>query len=298
MIHSLLANAADQSNASWHDRIQIALAIADEGLLKSLLLDCTPPIAQSHRLGGMHSRIGVPAVHMTADGVLEFEEISCVLAEPEQLEQSVLQYSRRHGNQRGYLDLIRCETETQTLGQAISLSHAISLLAHGGFAANQVKAILNLPYDAWHKSWWYSIDEAGQFTVPFLRLLRSRHFADGTLTLQYKDFFAQEQPACFKSRNQKVLVQIMTDDHQFPVALARINQLRQTLQSDKALLICNQISDLEARGFISQGISLYAASEIVLPVKANCLACITPCPLQGKPDSPVLLCQQFCLNAE
>jgi hypothetical protein len=128
--------------------------------------------------------------------------------------------------------------------------------------------------------------------------MRSRRFADGTLTLQYKDFFAEDQPICFKSCNQQVLVEIMPDQHQFPVTLAKINQLRQQLQVNKALLICNQISDLEARGFISQGISLYSAKEITLPVKANCLTCATRCPFQGKADSPVLLCQQFCLNPE
>lgn len=295
----LAESTTDRPEAPWHDRVQIALAIADESLLKSLLLDSTPPLARSQRLGGVQSRIEVPVTATTtADAVIDFEEVHCVLASSDQLEQAVADYSQRHGNRRGYLDLIHCEAETQSVGQFISLSHAISLLAHAGFAAAQVEEILNLPHDGWHKSWWYSVDEAGEFTIPFLRLMRTRRYNDGKFTLQYKDFFAQEQPAYFRSRNQQVIVEILPDQHEFSATVARINQCRQQTGIAKALLICNQIADLEARGFISQGISLYAAHEIALPVKANCLACATPCPMRGQAASPVLLCQQFCLNGE
>ncbi|MBF2049734.1 MAG: hypothetical protein EDM05_027645 [Leptolyngbya sp. IPPAS B-1204] len=288
-------------DACWHDRVQIALAIADEALLKSLLIDCTPPLVQAHRLAGVRSTIGVPvAADRVADGTIEFEEVHCVLAESlDQLEQGVAEYTRRNGNERGYLDLTHYETETQILGQSMSMTHAISLLSHAGYGASQVKHILNLPYDAWHKSWWYLADEWGEFTIPFLRLLRTRRYTDGTYTLQYKDFFAQEQPRCFKSRSQQVLVEIMPEQHQFSATLAKLNSARQQTGITQALVICDRISDLEARGFISQGISLYAAQEIALPVKANCDRCATQdCPMRGKPDSPVLLCQRFCLNPE
>ena len=94
-----------------------------------------------------------------------------------------------------------------------------------------------------------------------------------------------------------MLVEILSAPHQFAATLAKINRARQQLNTPHALLICNQISDLEARGFISQGISLYAAQEIALPVQANCLHCATAgCMMQGNPDSPVLLCQRFCLD--
>jgi len=67
---------------------------------------------------------------------------------------------------------------------------------------------------------------------------------------------------------------------------------------ERALLIGDRFSELEAQGFISQGISLYAAQEIVLPVEANCEWCATTgCPMQGRTDSPVLTCQAFCLEA-
>jgi bacterioferritin-associated ferredoxin len=302
MIHPLIASSTNADlNEGWHDRVQIALAIADEGLLRSLLVDSTPPLAQSHRIGGIQSAIGVPvASGVVADGSIEFEQIHCErAASPEQLEQGVAAYSRLKGNHRGYLDLIRYETETQVLGQAISMSHAISLLTHVGFATAEIQAILNLPYDAWHKSWWHLADETGAFTVPFLRLLRTRRYADGTYTLQYKDFYADEQPSCFRSCNRKVLIEIMPERHEFAATLAKINSARQQLGVENALLICNQISDLEARGFISQKISLYAAQEIVLPVHSDCAACATQnCPMRGNADSPVLLCQRFCLTPE
>ena len=197
MIHPTLAGlASDPDCAEWHDRVQIALAIADQPVLKSLLTDCTPPIAQPHRIGSIRSTIGVPvSAAATADGTIEFEELHCVLADsPADLEQSVVEYSRLKGNQRGHLDLIRHEADSQMLGQTLPLSSAISLLAEAGFSATQGREILNLPQDGWHKSWWYQADEAGQFTVPFLRLIRCRRYSDGSLTLQYKDFFAQEQP--------------------------------------------------------------------------------------------------------
>ncbi len=303
MIHPTLAGlASDTDCADWHDRVQIALAIADQPVLKSLLSHCTPPIAQPHRIGGVRSAIGLPIAPALAiapaDGLIEFEELHCVLAEsPADLEQGVADYSRTKGNRRGYLDLTRCEADSQIFGQMLPLSQAISRLAEAGFSAEQSRDILNLPQDGWHKSWWYQADESGQFTSPFLRLIRCRRYPDGSLTLQYKDFFAQEPPPCFKSRSAKVLVEILPAAHQFAATLAKINLARQQLDTAHALLICDQISDLEARGFISQGISIYAAEEIALPVQANCLHCATAdCLMQGNPDSPVLLCQRFCLD--
>lgn len=302
MIHPTLASLApDVDCADWHDRVQIALAIADQPVLQSLLSDCMPPIAQPHRIGSIRSTVGVPvsaALNATADGTLEFEELHCVLVNsPAELEQSVAEYSRLKGNRRGHLDLIRHEADTQTLGQHLPLSSAIALLAEVGFSAAQGKEILSLPQDGWYKSWWHQADEWGQFTVPFLRLIRCRRYPDGRLTLQYKDFFAEEPPPCFKSRSAKVLVEILPASHQFAATLAKINLARQQLDIPHALLICSRISDLEARGFISQGISLYAAQEIALPVQANCLHCATAgCMMQGNPDSPVLHCQRFCLE--
>lgn len=294
---SLVGAVANYPNVrSWHDRVQLALAIADADLLKALLVDCIPSITQTHRIGGIHSTIGVPlSADLVAHGLINFEEIGCVLADsPEQLERGVAEYSRQNGNQRGYLDLIRCETDMRTLGQTMSLSQAISTLNHVGFGTHQVEEILNLPYDGWHKSWWYQADQTGAFTIPFLRLLRTRRFPDGTFMLQYKDFFAQEQPTCFRSLNQQILIEILPESYQFQAILAKINLARQQLDIAQVLLICNQISDLEAQGFIHQGISLYLSQDPDASMQSNCSVCGTQgCPMQGRIDSPVLLCQQF-----
>ncbi len=301
MIHSSLAIDFDSGDRadSWHDRVQIGLAIADEIALKSLLIHCTPPVIQPHRLGTVRSAIGVPIAGFTVDATLEFEELHCVLAARENLEQRIADYSQQMGNQRGYLDLIRCEAETKTLGQFLSLANAIAMLNQAGFSTGQVKHILNLPHEGWDKSWWYQTDDQGEFTVPFLRLIRTRRHPDGTITLQYKDFFAQQQPSCFMSCTSKLLVEILPPAHEFAQVINKINLARQQSGFSQALLICDRISDLEARAFISQKISLYASHEIALPVWSNCVVCSTEsCPLRGKSDSPVLLCQQFCLNAD
>jgi hypothetical protein len=284
---------------SLHDRVQIALAIADEMALKSLLAECTPPITLPHRIGSINSTIGIPIESRKAiDGVIRYEEINCVLVDsPDDLHQGVSEYTHRNGNQRGYLDLTRCEAEMRTLGQSITLSQSIAMLARSGFSPRQVDEILNLPHDAWHKTWWYTLDEDGGFTVPFLRMMRTFRYADGTFTLQYKDFFSQEKPVCFKSQEQQVLVEIGADSHSFRKTLEKINYARQQFGISKAVLICDRLSDLEAQGFISQQISIYAAAEVHLPVHANCSFCATKdCPMNGRTDSPVLTCQRFCLD--
>jgi hypothetical protein len=286
---------------SLHDRVQIALAIADESLLKTLLVDCIPAIAPLHRIGSISTTIGVPIESRKAiDGIIQFESINCTLVDsPTDLEQVISEFTSRNGNQRGHLDLTRCEAETRFLGQTVMLSQALALLAHSGFSPQQVEEILHLPQDAWYKSWWYGLDEAGYFTVPFLRLIRTRRYTDGTFTIQYKDFFSQDKPPCFKSQEQKVLVEIGDRLLGFRKTLEKINYSRQQLGISQALLICDRLSDLEARGFMSQGISIYAAEEMMVPTQANCALCITnDCPMHGLENSPVLTCQRFCLEPQ
>ena len=63
------------------DRVQIALAIADASMLTSLLVNSLPPIALSHQIGAVSTQLGVPtSEHQSADGVLHFERIQCVLS--------------------------------------------------------------------------------------------------------------------------------------------------------------------------------------------------------------------------
>jgi hypothetical protein len=285
----------------FHDRVQIALAIADPTLLKSLLTDCLPPIASPHQIGSISSKIGIPVESRKAvDGLIHYEAIRCVLADStHELEQSVAEYTSRNGDHRGYLDLTQCEAEMLALGTSLTLSQAIALLAQAGFLSQQIEAILHLPQDAWYKSWWFSLDEQGGFTVPFFRLIRTRRYANGTYTIQYKDYFAQDKPPCFQSQQEHVLVEIVTEPHSFRKTLEKINYARQQFGVEKALLICDRLPEMEVQGFISQGISIYAAQELQLPVQADCVHCATAdCPMQRRSDSPVLRCQRFCLEPE
>jgi hypothetical protein len=299
-----------QITTSTHDQVQIALAIADEPLLKSLLVNSTPPIAPPHRIGAISSTIGVPLASQKAvDGILSFESIYCVLADaPPEIDAKPVGSGAagRNSQQREFARLTRCESELQTLGQSVPIAQAIALLNHAGFSTRHVEEILNLPYEAWHKSWWYAVDSLGHFTVPFLRLMRTLRYANGTLTLQYKDFFGQEKPICFKSQMQQVLIEIKTEPYSFHKTLQKINYSRAQLGIQKAILICDDaassqhsVTDLEARGFISQNISLYLSSDLILPTQANCANCGTAnCPLSGNDNSPVMMCHQFCLQAE
>ena len=292
-------NPDSSESLPLHDRVQIALAIADRPALRSLLTDCVPPIAPPHRIGDVSAKIGIPLESRKAiDGMIQYESIHCVLADsPAELEQSVSEYSRRNHERSALLDLTRCEAETRTLGQASGLSQAIALLAQSGLAHSQIDEILNLPQDTWHKSWWFTLDAMGNFTVPFLRLMRSRRYANGTYTLHYKDFFAEEKPTCFKSQSEQVLIEISPAPNSFRKTLEKINYARQQLATTQALLICDRLPELEIRGYISQGISLYTAAEIILPERANCADCATlNCPMQGRLDSPVMACQQFCVG--
>lgn len=297
----LTASSSEQFGClSLHDRVQIALAIADPTLLQSLLSDCIPSIAYPDRIGNVSTTVGIPLEGQQAvDAVLRYEEIYCVLAEsPHELEQHVAAYTHRNGNHRGHLDLTRCETETRTLGQALTLAQSLALLAQAGFTSQQVQEILHLPQDGWHKSWWFAADAAGRFTVPFLRVIRIIRYADGTYTFQYKDFFAQDKPVCFKSLEQQVVIEISADPIHFPTVLQKINYTRHHLGLTKALLICDRISPLAAQGLISQGISIYASNDITLPVHSDCTLCVnSTCPMHGKQDSPVVSCQSFCLDS-
>jgi hypothetical protein len=295
----LTYSTSEQNSPPFRDRVQIALAIADFTVLQSLLTDCTPPLATPDRIASIRSSIGIPIeAKKSIDGMIQFEEIHCVLIDsPQEIEQGLADYTQRNGNERGYLDLTRCEAELRDLGLITTLAQAIARLSQSGFSSQQIQTILHLPQEAWHKTWWYMVDEQGAFTIPFRRLMRTQHYLDGRISIQYKDFFAQEKPACFKSQEQKILVEIFSESKGFRKTLEKINYARQQLGVERALLIGDRFSELESQGFISQGISLYAAQEIMLPVQANCAFCATHCPLQGRENSPVLTCQEFCLEA-
>ncbi len=287
------------ASAGFHDQVQIALAIADPNILKSLLVDCIPPLADSRYIKMVSSEVGIPTGNQqAADGILHFETMACVLANSFQpgAPPPVNGWSR---DNRELARLTRHESEMHTLGQNLSLAPAVSLLAESGFTPKQVEDILRLPHDGLHKTWWYAMDANGEFTIPFLRHIRTLHYPDGTVTIQYKDFFEQDKPGCFATQSQKVLIMIKSDQQGFGEVLKHINYQRQSLGIRHAILICNTISELEAQGFTSQGISVYPAVELVLPTQANCCGCGRhECPMNGTENSPVAMCFGFLPESE
>jgi hypothetical protein len=279
----------------FRDRIQIALAIAEPSILQSILTECLPPIAPPHRIGNISSTIGVPIEAKTAvAGTLQLEEVACILIDnPQEVEQAIAAYTHSHPRS----SITRCEAETRDLGLITNLAQAIARLTQAGLPTAQIQTLLHLPQEAWHKTWWYMPDEFGNFTIPFLRLMRAQYYLDGRISIQYKDLFAEQKPPCFNSQEKKILVEIYSETKGFRKTLEKINYARQQTGIQQALLIGDRFSELEAQGFISQGISLYAAEEITLPVEANCAFCATPCPMQGRSESPVITCKDFCLDA-
>lgn len=288
------------SETSHIDQVQIALAIADESMLKSLLVSSTPAVAEAHRVGSVSSTIGIRLdAHQSLDAVLEFEDIHCVMAESEtEIEHYLGMFNKSaHERQRELARLTQCKSELQTMLHHATPVQTISSLSQVGFAPHQIQSILQLPYDAWHKSWWYSLDENGNFSLPFHRIMRTRRYADGTFTLQYRDFFSQEKPVCFKSQSQKVIVAIQDQNQSFSSLLSSINYGRDQLDIDRVILIGDRLSELEARGFVSQGVSLYAASDLILPSRADCRICAQhDCPMNQRDDSPVATCRKFCVG--
>lgn len=285
---------------SFHDQVQIALAIAEENSLKSLLTDCISPIAQPHRIGAISSTIGIPIkAKKVVDGIIHYEVVDCVLVDaPVETDPQRAEATLGNGSHWRNQRLTRCESETRILGQTVPMSQAIALLASSGFSPRQVEDILNLPYEAWHKTWWYTVDADGNFTVPFLRMIRTLRYTDGTFTIQYKDYYSDVKPACFKGQEQKVLIEIKAELDSFSKTLEKINYSRDRCGIDRAILICNSLSELEARGFISQGISIYTATAVNLPIQANCATCIHhSCPMHNLDHSPVVICRHFELPA-
>lgn len=280
----------DRVAASLHDQVQIALAIADPLLLRSLLVNCLPAVLPAHQIGAVTAAIGVPIGKKAADGVLTVEQIYCILADSIDAGATV-------ATARPDPRSLKCESELQTLGQSISLAQAIALLQQAEFSIAQVEEILHLSSEGWHKSWWYSIDAEGNFTVPFLRQIRTLRYANGRVTLQYKDRFEQDKPPCFRTQPQQVLVEIETESQSFRHTLEKINYAKAKLGIQAAILICDRLSELEVQGFVSQQISIYS-STAELPVQADCHSCAAiECPLHGHTDSPVIACRQYCVQA-
>ncbi|MEO0803772.1 MAG: hypothetical protein AAFY57_16045 [Cyanobacteria bacterium J06642_2] len=295
--HKSSRRKKDKGKSAKNDlrnRIQVALAIADPEILKSLLTHCQPVIASPKAIGTISSAIGITTHHSkrSADGIIRYESVQCRLP-PSQDASNPLAVDWGW-NARDYHRCTQCESGTQVLLENATMTYAQATLIDTGFSFDTARQIIHLPPTAHYKSWWYALDKAGQFSQPFLRSIRTVRFADGTLTLKYKDHFEDLQPPCFHSQPQEVLVEIRPKIQNFGKVLDAINRHRHSLEIDRAVLICDRIDDYDAQGFASQGISLYPAIDLMLPVRANCATCVCmSCALQGQLDSPVSMCRQF-----
>jgi hypothetical protein len=282
------------------DQVQIALAIADESMLKSLLTDCLQTIAPLHQIGTISSTIGVRTPSgETTDAVLTFDQIHCIPSESDLNTQPFWPCDGKSATEceREFAWLTRCTSGLQTAVHHASLSDTLTALTSARLSPSQIHTILNLPRDAWHKTWWYGLDEYGNFTIPFHRWMRMRQHPDGSLTIQYKDYYSDTKPQCFSSQQQQVVVAIHQENESFSGVLSAINARREQLGIPYALLICDRLSELEARGFLSQHVSLYTASDLSVYAHADCMICVNrECPMNHQADSPVVTCRQFCLG--
>jgi len=273
-----------------YQEAQLALAVADEGFLRSLLTDSLPALVHPHEVGTVTVDVGVPMDQGRIDAVLKFEHISCVLAgsyaaaPPPPPVHTHTQYQA----------ITTCHSDLTTLAQNVPISTAVEILARAGFAHDQIHHILHLPSQAWHKSWWYTLDLDGFLTVPFQRSIRTRCFADGTVTLQFKDYYAYERPEGFRSEPRQLPVIIHMPHQSFCDNLAQINRTRQTLGTGQALLIADDLTELEIEGYIRQNVSLFRQQGMESALQANCHICQQPtCPMRGSDASPVLACRAF-----
>ena len=273
--------------------VQLALAVADDGFLRSLLTDCLPAIAHPHEIGAVAIEVGVPLQQypqFAIDGVLTFEHIHCVLAGscPEAPPPPEFHHHAE------YQAVTTCHSDLTTLAQNVLPSAAVDLLRRSGFDPEQIRQILQLPSQAWHKSWWYTLDPEGFLTVPFQRHIRTRSFADGTFTLQFKDYYAHERPSSFRSQPQPLPVMVHQPALSFCDNLARINLTRRELNTPQALLIADNLTELEVEGYIRQNVSLGKQRGLQSPLEANCRLCHRDkCPLHGVDSSPVMACRSF-----
>ncbi|MGF1512696.1 MAG: hypothetical protein ACFB5Z_03235 [Elainellaceae cyanobacterium] len=273
----------DRTSGYSAERIRLALALADAPVLRSLLSSCTPPLMPPTRIGSVSTRVSVPAGDLVVDGVIRFEAIQCTLATTDS-KPPVDAFSEPQRRWRRW----RYETPLSTLVREVSGDQAATVLSQAQLSPDQVHTILKLPHQAWHKSWWYSC----RSSLPFQRYIRCRRYDDGTVTLQYKDYFEQEPPPCFHSQTQQALVVIQNAPQPFGQVLGQINRLRQRLAIQRVILISQTLKATEIEGFIRQNISLYPVLTLANPV--NCAVCsCRDCPLQGQSNSPVTGCDRF-----
>ncbi len=252
MMTSNLRGQLEAAVAANREQVQIALALAEEDWLISLLADCTPAIAHPHQLGQVRVAIGIPPQARGVsrlDGVLEYEQVWCLPAMGSPAEEGF--------SEREYASLTRCQSELKTLAWRVKLSEAIALLQHGGLQADQIQRILQLPWEGWHRAWWDLLEPQGTLGLPFQRWFRTRCYSDGTYTLQYQDHYAQDEPPCFRGIWRSVPLLIREASDTFGDILTQLRQAQHSLKSDRAILISSELDELAATAYMRQGVSLY-----------------------------------------
>jgi hypothetical protein len=247
----LLPIQALASGTSRED-LQLALAIAEEDALRSLLCDCLPSLAIPNQIGQVQIQVGVPTANVMLDGLLQFERIRCALAAVTPTNQP-FPYSRAQGN----ASALAYSSTLQTLVEQVTPRVAIATLTHVGFNPDQVHHLLHLPSQAWHKTWWQQWDEQGQFFQHFYRWMRLRCHPNGNLTLQYQDHYTEAPPPCFYSEVHQVPILVKSPAQSFAETLGQLNHARTTLETPLGLVIADHLTDLETEGFIRQHVSLY-----------------------------------------
>ena len=289
MIVSDLVPLGEGTSRLDRNQVQLTLAVADGEMLRSLLVDSTPAIAQLHQVGQIRISIGPPAKAKgleSVDAVLEYEHLWCLLSEGAP--------STSPASVRDYQYLTRCQSELKTLAWRVNLSEVIALLSHAGFSEEQIQRILLLPWDGWHRSWWDTFDSQGQLGLPFQRWFRTRCYGDGTYTLQYRDHYPQDAPRCFRGVWQQVPIMIAHSRHQFGDLLTNLRKAQHALKAERCLLLADALTELEAEGYMRQGVSLYPLKQAPIPAPTLCRHCDRhQCPMSDHPNSPVMNCRDY-----
>ncbi|MGD1907518.1 MAG: hypothetical protein ACFB0C_16240 [Leptolyngbyaceae cyanobacterium] len=257
MVHANWGRFSQPLSSIDPDQIQLALAIADDGILRSLLTESTPAISRSQQLGQTQVTVGVPLADDTTmiDAVVAYESLKCALLDESPPPEHTAQ--------------VRCQSGLQTLGWRVNIAEAIALLSHGGFQEHHIQRILHLPSQGWHRSWWSTFDRQGNLGHPFQRWFRCRSYGDGTYILQYRDHYAQVAPPCFRGTWHQVPVVIASPEQGFGQLLMTLRRAQASLKTDHGILLSAPLNELEREGFMRQGISVYALGNQSLGTQAS-----------------------------
>ena len=135
---------SDRPKLRLRDRIQIALAVADDTLLRSMLVNCQPAIAPARTIGKISSAICLAAPQQqTVDGLVEYSEIQCLLG---QVQDSRSPEAIDYGwNASDYARYTQYQSETTDLVDGITVSEASDLLESAGYSPHQLQQILQMP---------------------------------------------------------------------------------------------------------------------------------------------------------